>query len=45
GLPMASTNDMLACLRRSEPVADLLGFLLSDEHLTLRASLGIAVQA
>ena len=43
GLPMTTTQEMVGCLRRSENVVDLLRFLLSDEHTTLRASLGFAL--
>lgn len=43
GLPMTTTQEMVGCLRRSDAVVDLLRFLLSDEHTTLRASLGFAL--
>ena len=44
GLPMTTTQEMVGCLRRSDAVVDLLRFLLSDDHATLRASLGLALQ-
>jgi hypothetical protein len=43
GMPMGTTEEMVACLRDVEPVGDLLRFVVSDEHFALRRAVGLTL--